>query len=122
MSAIPETVFCQSQRSRRPTYLRAMWPGFVSDLAAMWPNADSVSEVELVLLADVLRAMDRLRTIGQELAKTGPVVTGSRKQVRPHPLLRLEGEVRRGFEKLGLTGWHARNYRVDASGRFGGRR
>ena len=103
-----------------------MWPGFVSDLAAMWPNADSVSEVELVLLADVLRAMDRLRTIGQELAKTGLVVTGSRKQVRPHPLLRVEaelrGEVRRGFEKLGLTGWHARNHRVDAAGRFGGRR
>jgi hypothetical protein len=99
-----------------------LWPGFVSDLAAMWPNADTVSEVELVLLADVLRAMDRLRTIGQELAKTGPVVTGSRKQVRPHPLLRVEaelrGEVRRGFEKLGLTGWHARNYRVDAAGSF----
>jgi hypothetical protein len=42
------------------------------------------------------------------LAKTGPVVTGSRKQVRPHSLLRvdgeLRGEVRRGFEKLGLMG------------------
>jgi len=53
-------------------------------------------------------------------------VTGSRKQVRPHPLLRVEtefwGEVRRGFEKLGLRGWRARSYRVDAAGRFGGRR
>jgi hypothetical protein len=91
----------------------------------MWPNADSVSEVELVLLADVLRAMDRLRTIGQELARwarRGRESKGG--QVRPHSLLRMEGElqgeVRRGFEKLGLTGWHARSYRVDAAGRFGG--
>ena len=84
-----------------------------------------MSEVELVLLADVLRAMDRLRIIGRELAKSGPVVEGSRKQVGPHPLLRVEGElrseVRRGFEKLGLAGWHTRNYRVDAAGRFASR-
>src|SRR4051794_27094534 len=85
---------------------RALWPGFVSDLAAMWGNDGSVSEVDLVLLADVFRAMDRLRMIGQALADAGPIVAGSRKQVRPHPLLRVEGElrgeVRRGFEKLGL--------------------
>jgi len=66
--------------------------------------------------------MDRLRMIGRELAKSGPIVAGSRKQVRPHPLLRVEselrGEVRRSFEKLGLTGWHMRNFRVDAAGRF----
>lgn len=111
--------------SRRLTYqtrARALWPGFVSDLAATWQGAESVSEVELVLLADVLRAMDRLRMIGRELAKSGPIVAGSRKQVRPHPLLRVEselrGEVRRSFEKLGLTGWHTRNFRVDAAGRF----
>jgi hypothetical protein len=100
----------------------ALWPGFASDLAATWQNAERVSGVELVLLADVLRAMDRLRAIGHELAKAGPVVAGSRKQVRPHRLLRVEGElrgeVRRGFEKLGLSGWHTRNYRVDAAGRF----
>lgn len=87
---------------------------------------ESVSEAELVLLADVLRVMDRLRAIGQELAKSGPVVTGSRMQIRPHPLLRVEvelrGEVRRGFEKLCSTGWHVRSYRVDAAGRFGCRR
>jgi hypothetical protein len=84
-----------------------LWPGLVSDLAALRHGADSVSEVELILLVDVLRAMDRLRMIGKELAEAGPVVTGSRKQVRPHPLLRVEGElrgeVRRGFEKLGLA-------------------
>jgi hypothetical protein len=69
---------------------------------------NGVSEVKLVLLAHILRAMDRRRTIGQKLAKTRPVITRSRKQVRPRPLLRMEGvlqgEVRRGFEKLGLTG------------------
>jgi hypothetical protein len=47
-------------------------------------------------------------------------------ELESHSLLRvdgeLRGEVRRGFEKLGLTGSHARNYRVDAAGRFGGRR
>jgi hypothetical protein len=75
VSAIPETVFLPVPEVAPPDLsaeARALWPGFVSDLAAMWPNADSVSEVELVLFADVLRAMDRLRTIGQELAKTGP--------------------------------------------------
>jgi hypothetical protein len=78
--------------------------------------------VELILLADVVRAMDRLRMIGKELAAAGPVVIGNRRQVRPHPLLRVEGElrgeVRRGCEKLGLTGWRIRNHGVDAAGRF----
>ncbi len=54
--------------------------------------------------------------------ETGPVVEGSRKQARPHPLLRVEaelrGEVAKGFERLRVTCWHTRNYRVDAAGRF----
>jgi hypothetical protein len=68
-----------------------------------------VSEVELILLAGVLRALDRLRMVGAEIAKTGRVVEGSRKQARPHPLLRVEAElcseVAKGFERLGVSGW-----------------
>ena len=37
-----------------------MWPGFVSDLAAMWPKADSVSEVELVFV-DLLKGAQKTR-------------------------------------------------------------
>jgi hypothetical protein len=70
----------------------------------------------------VLRALDRLRMIGAEIGKTGPVVEGSRKQARPHPLLRVEAELRsevaKGFERLRVSGWHTRNYRVSRAGRL----
>ena len=104
-----------------------LWPGLVSDVRATWgSSAEQVSEVELILLAGVLRALDRLRMVGAEIAKTGPVVEGSRKQARPHPLLRVEaelrGEVTKGFERLGVSGWGTRNYRVDAAGRLVARR
>jgi hypothetical protein len=104
-----------------------LWPGLVSDILATWGSgAEQVSEVELILLAGVLRALDRLRMVGVELAATGPVVEGSRKQARPHPPLRVEAELRsevaKGFERLRVTGWHTRNYRVDAEGRIVARR
>jgi hypothetical protein len=104
-----------------------LWPGLVSDIHATWGSgAEQVREVELILLAGVLRALDRLRMVGAELAKSGPVVEGSRKQARPHPLLRVEAELRsevaKGFERLGVSGWNTRNYRVTAAGRIVPRR
>jgi hypothetical protein len=112
--AAPDDLSAESQR---------LWPGLVSDVRATWGrNAEQVSDVELILLAGVLRALDRLRMVGAELAKSGLVVEGSRKQARPHPLLRVEAELRsevaKGFERLGVSGWNTRNYRVDADGRF----
>ncbi len=100
-----------------------LWPGLVSDIRATWGSgAEQVSEVELILLAGVLRALDRLRAVGAELTKTGVMVEGSRKQARPHPLLRVEADLRtevaRGFQRLGVSGWNTRNHGVDAEGRF----
>lgn len=84
-----------------------------------------VSEVELILVAGVLRALDRLRAVGAELTRTGVMVEGSRKQARPHPLLRVEAELRtevaRGFRRLGVSGWNTKHHRLDAEGRFIGR-
>jgi hypothetical protein len=99
----------------------------VSDVRATWGSgAEQVSEVELILLAGVLPALDRLRMVGKELEKTGPVVDGSRKHARRHPLLRvqaeLRGEVAKRFGRLGVSGWSTQNYRVNAAGRFVARR
>jgi hypothetical protein len=75
VSAIPETVFLPVPEVAPPDLsaeARALWPGFVSDLAAMWPNADSVSEVELVLLADVLRTVTDCGQSGRSWRRLGP--------------------------------------------------
>jgi hypothetical protein len=74
----------------------------------------------LLLLANVLRALDRLDAVGVELRK-GVVTEGSKGQVRAHPLLGMEAQLRRevvkGFEELGLAGYAVRNLGVDVSGR-----
>src|SRR5205085_2741627 len=82
-----------------------LWPGLVSDLAAIHKG---VAEVDLFLLADTLRARDRLIEVSAKLAEDGVTVVGSRSQTRPHPLLAVERELRReaatGFERLRLAG------------------
>ncbi len=82
---------------------RNSWPGLIDDLRALGHDA----EVDLALLADVLRARERLDEVSAGLAADGPVVTGSRGQVRPHPLLLVESTLRReiatGFDRLGLS-------------------
>lgn len=81
----------------------AAWPGLVADLAALGRGA----EVDLSLLADVLRARDRLTMVSAKLTADGPIVTGSRNQPRPHPLLDAEAGLRKeiasGFDRLGLS-------------------
>jgi hypothetical protein len=90
---------------------RALWPGLVADLAvvamASSKTTTVAAEVDLLLLADTLRARDRLEDIGAQIAKDGVTVDGSKGQVRPHPLLAVEralrAEVATGFERLELA-------------------
>jgi hypothetical protein len=53
------------------------------------------------------------------------VTEGSKGQVRAHPLLGMEAQLRRevvkGFEELGLAGYAVRHVGVDASSRVVGR-
>jgi len=46
-----------------------------------------LSESELALLQEASRMLDELDIMGATLVEDGPTVTGSRGQVRPHPLL-----------------------------------
>jgi hypothetical protein len=90
---------------------RGLWPGLVADLAVVAMAASKATtvaaQVDLLLLADTLRARDRLEDVAAELAKTGVVVDGSKGQVRPHPLLAVEralrAELGAGFERLQLA-------------------
>lgn len=95
---------------------RAAWPGLVSDLRAVGCGA----EPDLLLLANLLRAVDRLADVRAVLASEGLTVSGSKGQSRPHPLLSTEADLRReiadGFERLqlarGRTAAHGRDWRI----------
>ncbi len=67
----------------------------------------------MLLLADVLRAMDRLAGCREVLDREGLTTEGSTGQTRPHPLLVAESVLRReiaaGFERLHLTPGVARH-------------
>jgi hypothetical protein len=90
----------------------AAWPGLAADVIA----ASGGAELDFALLADVLRARDRLAEVGEILARDGLTTTGSKEQIRPHPLLESESALRRevslGFERLRLAP-NRRDWRVD---------
>lgn len=100
---------------------RDLWCGLRADLEAVNAGA-ATAEVDLVVLEQVLRARDRLRAVSTKLDSDGVTVTGSKDQVRPHPLLSVEralrAEVAAGLKQLGLTGRSDYRLRVDASGRI----
>jgi len=83
----------------------ALWPGLAADLQQL--RGGNVPEVDLLLLGMLLRQLDRLDEVRAVLAAEGPTVTGSKGQVRPHPLLAAEGQLARdvagAFERLSLT-------------------
>jgi len=84
----------------------AAWAGLVADLLA----TSGAAEVDLMLLANVLRATDRLAQVRAVLAVDGATVLGSQGQVRPHPLLATESTLRRevaqGLDALMLSPRH----------------
>jgi P27 family predicted phage terminase small subunit len=100
---------------------RDLWAGLRADLEAVNAGA-ATAEVDLVVLEQVLRARDRLHAVSKKLDSDGVTVTGSKDQVRPHPLLSVEralrAEVVAGLKQLGLTGRSDYRLRVDANGRI----
>lgn len=100
---------------------RALWCGLRADLEAVNAGA-ATAEVDLVVLEQVLRARDRLQEVSEKLDSDGVTVTGSKDQVRPHPLLSVEralrAEVVAGLKQLGLTGRSDYRLRVDPNGRI----
>ncbi len=100
---------------------RDLWCGLRADLEAVNPGA-ATAEVDLVVLEQLLRARDRLQAVSEKLDADGVTVTGSKDQVRPHPLLSVEralrAEVVAGLKQLGLTGRSDYRLRVDANGRI----
>ncbi len=97
---------------------QAVWPGLAADLEA----ATGGSEVDLALLADLLRARDRLAQVRAVLALDGPTVAGSKGQTRAHPLIVTESVLRReiaaGFDALLLSPRHRGFLEVTAAGRL----
>jgi len=100
---------------------RDLWCGLRADLEAVNAGA-ATAEVDLVVLEQVLRARDRLQAVSTKLDADGVTVTGSKDQVRPHPLLSVEralrAEVVAGLKQLGLTGRSDYRLRVDVNGRL----
>lgn len=75
-------------------------PEHLSDEArALWIQVLADYEVDkgagLALLRQALEALDGVRACQRQIAADGLMVTGSRRQKRPHPLLRVEADYRR---------------------------
>ncbi len=83
--------------------IAGLWPGLAADCREMAGGA----EADMVILAQVVRAMDRLEAIRRAIEAEGVTVAGSTGQVRGHPLLtveaRLRAEVVQGLQMLGLA-------------------
>jgi hypothetical protein len=105
---------------------QALWSGFVSDLAATWQGAEAVSEWSSSYWPTSCGRWIGCGSSGASLGSPDLSSRAAESRCGRIPLLRIEGElrgeVRRGFEKLGLTGsrtgWRTRNFRIDAAGRF----
>ncbi|MBA2756901.1 MAG: hypothetical protein H0U37_05610 [Chloroflexi bacterium] len=97
---------------------RARWPGLAADVVTTMGGA----EADFAALAAVLRAEDRLAVVKAALDADGPMVTGSRGQARPHPLLVSEAVLRReiasGMDALGFGLKHRFRVRIARGGRL----
>lgn len=89
----------------------ALWEALAQDVVVTMGGA----QVDFVVLYDLLLARDRLAEIRETLATEGLIVTGSKGQSRPHPLLVSESVLRRevaqGLRRLRLDS--AERYRFD---------
>lgn len=81
----------------------SLWPRYLADLRAA---SGELAEVDVVVLADALRVMDRLAQVRAVLDDEGLTVVGSRRQTRPHPLLAVES----GLRKELATYWQRLNF------------
>ena len=82
---------------------RALWKGLSRDALEVAGGA----EVDFLLLENLLLIWDRLAAATAAIAEEGLTVTGSKGQMRPHPLLSFEAGLRRefasGLDQLGLS-------------------
>lgn len=82
---------------------KRLWGGFVKDMQLVGRS----TEVDFLLLGDLLRARDRLATVRERLDRDGLTLEGSKGQPRAHPLLAIEkalrAEVKQGLEELDLA-------------------
>ena len=83
---------------------KAMWRALVADLEAVTDGPAAASS--LMVVEELVRARERLVEVRAELSRTGVTATGSRGQVRPHPLLgierRLANDIVNSLERLEL--------------------
>lgn len=90
-----------------PADLRPPWDDLFCRLARDVAHGEQPAEVDELMLADVVRTMARLEQLRAVLVEAGPTVTGSKGQVRPHPLLTIEAqlvrEVGAGLDRLQLS-------------------
>lgn len=71
--------------------------GLADKGAAFWRDVVGSYELrvdELVLLEHACRAIDELERLAGQITESNVLVTGSRGQVRPHPLLKEQRESR----------------------------
>lgn len=103
-----------------PAAAKDLWQGLASDVVAVAGGA----EIDLLLLADMVRVRQRLLEVSETLNKEGLTVEGSKGQKRPHPLLSVEGALQRdfaaGMDRLGLSPGtrNAHLNRVEPDGRL----
>jgi hypothetical protein len=71
---------------------------------------DRPTDADLMMLRAVVHAQAELETLRRVIDADGATVTGSRGQIRPHPLLSLaralRADVMNGLERLWLTPHH----------------
>jgi P27 family predicted phage terminase small subunit len=83
---------------------RSLWRALIEELELVHGGYGAA---QLLVLEEIVRARDRLAEIRERITEDGATVRGSRRQIRPHPLLaferRLVLEVDRGISRLQLT-------------------
>ncbi|CAN5705715.1 hypothetical protein BH23CHL7_BH23CHL7_20850 [soil metagenome] len=96
----------------------ALWPGLVHDVR----QTMGAAVVDLLVLHDLLLARDRLAEVRAVLAAEGLVVSGSKGQSRPHPMLAAESALRSavaaGYARLRLDESERFRFSVDRNGRL----
>ena len=97
---------------------REAWPRLAADVCATLGGA----EVDIIALGDMLRLRDRIAAVRAAIAADGPTVAGSRKQVRPNPLLAVELSLQRqvadAMRRLRLDGYDRHRVGVASDGRL----
>jgi hypothetical protein len=67
---------------------KALWRSLVADVESVTDGPAAASS--LMVVDELVRAHERLAEVRTELSRAGVTATGSRGQVRPHPLLGIE--------------------------------